>query len=96
MIENATEAPNITFEVTQLLHDNFRCHVPNCTCILYEALFVIKVACQTEVSNFNLWSLGSIAQKDVFVLDVPVHNALYVDVTQTYGNLGKNEKCVLL
>ena len=80
LIENASEAPNIALEVTRLLTNNLRCLVPYCARVLYEALVVLEIACQTKVSNFDLWGLALTAQQDVLVLDVAVHNTFLVDV----------------
>ena len=90
LIENATKAPNIALIVASFLKNNLRCLVAKCTSFLYEALIVLEVARQTEVSNFDFWCLANAAHEDVLVLDVAVHNILFVDVLKPYSHLGED------
>ena len=61
LVENAAEAPDIALVVVWLLKNNLRCLIPKCTSFLYDTLVLLKVACQTKVSDFDLRVLASAA-----------------------------------
>ena len=80
IIKNATKAPKIALEVARLLLDDLRCLIPKGSSILYEILLVLEGACQTKVSNFDLWPPALTTQKDVLVLNVTMYNLLCVNI----------------
>ena len=96
VVKNTAQTPNITLEVTRLPKQNLRCFIPKSTCIFNESFLFLQEACQTKVSNLDLWSLVSTAQKDVLMLYISVHNVLSVNILQSIGNLCENVECVLL
>ena len=61
-----------------------------------ETLVLLEEACQTKVGDSDLWALAFIAQNDVLVFNVAVHDLFHMNVLYSNRHLHEDLLCLLL